>query len=181
VGGPQYAEWCFPAMAVLSATLTIGVAQSVASRILYGMGKLKLFARLALVEAAVNLALSLALVRPLGIVGVAIAVAVPNVLFCLFVIAYACRTLDVKARTYLFASWLTPLSAACVPAVVWVAMVPAEASWLSISLGVLAGLGPYACAVLGIEMLAASRRRARWGIAVTPVSPLQSARPTAGA
>ena len=51
IGGPQYADWCFPAVAILSATLTIGVAQSVASRILYGMGKLRLFARLALVEA----------------------------------------------------------------------------------------------------------------------------------
>ncbi len=97
VGGPQYAEWCFPTMAVLSATLTIGVAQSVASRILYGMGKLKLFARLALVEAAVNLALSLVLVETFGIVGIAVAVAVPNVLFCLFVITYACRTLNVES------------------------------------------------------------------------------------
>jgi O-antigen/teichoic acid export membrane protein len=181
VGGPQYAEWCFPAMAVLSATLTIGVAQSVASRILYGMGKLKLFARLALVEAAVNLALSLALVGPFGIVGVAAAVAVPNVLFCLFVITYACRTLNVGAQTYLFTSWLKPLSAACVPAAVWLVLVPAEASWLSIALGVLAGLGPYACAVVGMEWIAASQRRARWNVLVTPVSSLQSTRPTAEA
>ncbi|MFM8270788.1 MAG: oligosaccharide flippase family protein, partial [Gemmata sp.] len=28
----HYAEWCYPAMAILSATLTVGVAQSVASR-----------------------------------------------------------------------------------------------------------------------------------------------------
>lgn len=181
MGDPQYAEWCFPAMAVLSATLTIGVAQSVASRILYGMGKLKLFARLALVEAAVNLTLSLALVEPLGIVGVAVAVAVPNVLFCLFVIVYACRTLSISARTYLFTSWLKPLSAACVPAALWVVLSPAEASWWSISLGVMAGLGPYACAVLGIEWLAANRQRAQWGIQVTPVSPLRSTRSTAEA
>lgn len=153
VGGPQYAEWCFPAMAVLSATLTIGVAQSVASRILYGMGKLTLFARLALVEAVVNLGLSLALVEPLGIVGVAIAVAVPNVLFCLFAITYACRTLNVGAWRYLFTSWLKPLCAACVPAVVWIAVTPAEATWVSIALGIAAGLGPYACVVVGIEFV----------------------------
>src|SRR5439155_15911270 len=82
VGGPQYAEWCFPAMAILSATLTIGVAQSVAARILYGLGALRLFARMALVEAVLNLALSRALVGPMGREGVAIAVAGPNVLFC---------------------------------------------------------------------------------------------------
>ena len=106
-------------MAILSATLTIGVAQSVASRILYGMGKLRLFARLALVEAALNLALCFALVGPFGVDGVAVAVAVPNVLFCLFVIGYACFVLDVRAARYLLASWLQPLAAACVPAVVW--------------------------------------------------------------
>jgi O-antigen/teichoic acid export membrane protein len=157
VGGAQYAEWCFPAMAVLSATLTIGVAQSVGSRILYGMGKLRLFARLALVEAALNLALALALVGPLGLVGVALAVAVPNVLFCLFVIAYACRTLNVSARDYLFTSWLKPLCAACAPALVWVLMVPAEPTWVSIALGVLAGLGPYACVVVALELAPRAR------------------------
>lgn len=161
VGGPQYAEWCFPATAVLSATLTIGVAQSVASRILYGLGQLRLFARLALVEAAANLALSLALVGPFGVVGVAAAVAVPNVLFCLFVIAYACRTLEVGVRAYLVASWLRPLGAACVPAAVWLAVAPAEATWVSIALGILKGLAPYTLVVCAIELSAASQRRAR--------------------
>ena len=179
IGGPQYAEWCFPATAVLSATLTIGVAQSVASRILYGMGKLKLFARLSLVEAAVNIALSLALVNSLGLVGVAVAVAVPNVLFCLFVIAYACRTLDVSANRYLFACWLTPACAACVPAAVWLLMVPAEPNWPSIALGILAGLGPYACTVVGIEFrVGAELLRGRLAKSTRP---LQSTRPTARA
>ena len=143
--------WCFPAMAVLSATLTIGVAQSVASRILYGMGKLKLFARLALVEAVVNLGLSLALVGPFGLVGVAIAVAVPNVIFCVFVIAYACRTLEVGASRYLFASWLKPLCAACVPAVLWLLVTPADPTWEGIAVGLAVGLVPYALAVTLME------------------------------
>jgi O-antigen/teichoic acid export membrane protein len=181
VGGTQYAEWCFPAMAVLSATLTIGVAQSVSSRILYGMGKLRLFARLALVEAVVNLALSLALVGPLGLVGVAIAVAVPNVLFCLFVIVYACRTLNIGTRAYLFTSWLKPLCAACAPAIIWRLLVPAEPTWASIALGVAAGLGPYACVVLCLEVLAASRGRAWSHTLATPARSLQSAQPTAEA
>jgi O-antigen/teichoic acid export membrane protein len=174
IGGAQYAEWCFPATAVLSATLTIGVAQSVASRILYGMGKLKLFARLALVEACVNLVLSLALVGPFGLVGVAFAVALPNVLFCLFVIIYACGTLTISARAYLFTGWLKPLCAACVPALVWVLIVPAEPTWPSIALGIAAGLGPYACAVLVLERLGP-----KW--LATPSRSLQSARSTAEA
>ncbi len=152
MGGNEFATWCFPAMAVLSATLTVGVAQSVASRILYGMGKLKLFARLALVEAAVNLALSLALVEPFGLVGVAVAVAVPSVLFCGFVIVYACRTLDVGVWRYLRASWLKPLFAASVPAVVWWFVTPVEATWPAITFGVGGGLVAFAVAVALLEL-----------------------------
>jgi O-antigen/teichoic acid export membrane protein len=151
VGGWQYAEWCYPATVILSATLTIGVAQSVASRILYGMGKLRLFARLALAEAVLNLALSLALVVPFGLVGVAVAVALPNVLFCLFVIAYACRTLKVGLGRYLLASWAKPLCAACVPAVAWWFVTPADASWVSIGTGIATGLAPYLFAAAVIE------------------------------
>jgi peptidoglycan biosynthesis protein MviN/MurJ (putative lipid II flippase) len=168
-------------MAVLSATLTIGVAQSVASRILYGMGNLKLFARLALVEAVVNLALSLALVGPFWLVGVAVAVAVPNVLFCLFVITYACRTLDISAKTYLFTGWLKPLCAACAPAIIWRLIAPAEPTWPSIALGIAAGLGPYACVVLAMEAFAASRKRASLGALATSAPVLRSARPTPSA
>jgi O-antigen/teichoic acid export membrane protein len=179
LGGQQYAEWCFPAMAVLSATLTIGVAQSVASRILYGMGKLKLFARLALVEAVVNLGLSLALVGPLGLVGVAIAVAVPNVLFCLFVITYACRALDVGAKAYLFTSWLKPLCTACVPAVIWWLLTPAEPTWTSIALLIAAGLGPYALCVVLTEF--AFQAEVLTGRLAKSSPSLQSARSTAEA
>ena len=147
VGGPQYAEWCYPTMAILSATLTIGVAQSVAARILYGLGMLRLFARLALVEAALNLALSLALVGPMGLEGVAIAVAVPNVFFCLFAIGYACSVLDVPIRRYLLGAWVKPLLVAVVPASIWWFATPAEATWLGIGSGIACGLLPYAIAV----------------------------------
>jgi O-antigen/teichoic acid export membrane protein len=149
--GPRYADWCFPATAILSATLTIGVAQSVAARILYGTGKLRLFARLALVEAALNLGLSLALVGPFGLEGVAVAVAGPNVLFCLFAIGYACRTLDVSAGRYLLTAWLRPLTAACIPAASWWFITPVEPTWLGIAVGIVSGLVPYGIAVFALE------------------------------
>jgi len=146
IGGTQYAEWCFPATAILSATLTIGVAQSVASRILYGLGTIRLFARLALVEAALNLGLSLALVGPFGLEGVALAVALPNVLFCLFAIGYACRVLDVSAVRYVRTAWLRPLAAASAPAAWW-ALNSSEGTWLGIATGIGLGLIPYTLAV----------------------------------
>jgi O-antigen/teichoic acid export membrane protein len=152
IGGAQYADWCFPAVAILSATLTIGVAQSVASRILYGMGKLRLFARLALVEAALNLALCFALIGPFGLEGVAVAVAAPNVLFCLFAIGYACYVLEVRIWRYLLASWLRPLVAVGVPIAIWWFATPVEASWRAIALGIGMGLVPYVLIVVGIEL-----------------------------
>lgn len=152
IGSPDYARWCFPALAILSATLTLGVAQSVASRILYGMGRLRLFARLALAEAALNLALCFALVGPMGLEGVALAVAVPNVLFCLFAIGYTCFVLDVRARRYCRESWARPLAAACVPAGVWWFATPVEASWLAIAMGIAMGLAAYVMVVLAIEV-----------------------------
>ena len=156
IGGPQYADWCFPVVMILSATLTIGVAQSVASRILYGMGKLRLFARLALVEAGLNLALSFALVGPYGLEGVAVAVAVPNVLFCLFVIGYTCFSLEIPLGRYLLASWFHPLVSAPVPCLIWYFAAPVEASWLAIAIGIAMGLVPY------ILVVGASEGALRW-------------------
>jgi len=152
IGGEQYADWCFPAVAILSATLTIGVAQSMAARILYGMGRLRLFARMALVEAALNLVLCFAFVGPFGIAGVAVAVAVPNVLFCLFAIGYACFVLEVGLGRYLLASWLAPAGAACVPAALWWFATPVEATWTTITLGIGMGLAPYVAVVAVIEL-----------------------------
>jgi O-antigen/teichoic acid export membrane protein len=151
-------------VAILSATLTIGVAQSVASRVLYGMGKLRLFARLALVEAGLNLALCFALVGPYGLEGVAVAVAIPNVLFCLFAICYACFVLESSPVKYLLASWLRPIAAVCVPAAVWWFATPVETTWPALAIGIGLGMAPYAIVVAGMEgapRLAARSRRAR--------------------
>jgi O-antigen/teichoic acid export membrane protein len=160
IGGERYAEWCFPVVAILSTTLTIGVAQSVAARILYGMGKLRLFARLALLEAGMNLVLCITLVGPLGLPGVALAVALPNVLFCLFAIGYACFVLEVSLWRYLRSSWLRPCSACTVPAMVWWLNTPVEANWGPIAWGIVLGLVPYSLIVGLIEFV--PRIALRW-------------------
>ncbi len=154
LGGPELAAACFPTTAILAAALSLAVAQSVAARVLYGLGRLKPFARAALAEAALNLVLCFALVWDFGVAGIAVAVAVPNVLFCLFTIAYACRVLDVPVRDYVRQCWLKPALAALAPAAVWWLLPAAEASWGAIALGACAGLGPYAVAVLALECAA---------------------------
>jgi len=84
--------------------------------------------------------------------GVAVAVAAPNVLFCLFVIVYACRTLDVSLSRYFVTSWVKPLTAVCVPALVWWFLTPAEPTWASLALSIGVGLVPFAFVVVTLEL-----------------------------
>jgi O-antigen/teichoic acid export membrane protein len=75
--------------------------RGVALPILMGLGKPKLPTIGFLVAGLVNLAMSIALVAPLGIAGVAIGTAVPNVLFAGLVLVVACRELGTSVGEYL--------------------------------------------------------------------------------
>jgi O-antigen/teichoic acid export membrane protein len=155
--GDEFVTGSFPALGLLSLTLTVGVAQSAASRILYGLGRLRWFARAALIEAVVNVGLTLALIGPFGVNGVAAAVAVPNVVFCLFVIVLTCRELGVGLGAYLSA-WAKPLAASVVPTVVWLAMGEPAANYPAIAATAAAGLIPYAGVVAVVEATGRVRR-----------------------
>ena len=151
LGGPEYAERCYPALVILSATLSLVIAQSVASRVLYGTGRLRTFARMALVEAAANVGLSLALAPRFGLVGIAIGVAVPNLAMCVWVIAHTARGLGVSGARYVADAWLRPLVAATVPLAVWLLAEFDGTGWARLTAAILMGLVPYAVAVLVIE------------------------------
>lgn len=159
--GPEFVAGSFPATTILALTLTIGVAQSVASRILYGLGRLRLFARLAIGEAVLNVVLTFALIGPLGVEGVAWAVAVPNVLFCACVIGYTTRVLGASATEY-GKAWLRPMIAITVPMAVWFMLGTPEATWTGIGIAIAAGLLPYGVIVALVELprlLASNQRR----------------------
>jgi len=160
--GPDFVAGSYPATAILAATLSIGVAQSVGSRILYGLGRLKVFARLALAEAGLNVVLMVLLIRPLGVEGVAIAVAIPNLLFCVAVLGIVMRELDVSMGAYLREGWLRPVLAGCVPTAVWFAFGDVEPTWLAIAVAIGAGLVPYALVIGGMERSAALLRNAAY-------------------
>jgi O-antigen/teichoic acid export membrane protein len=151
LGGPEYADRCYPTLTILSATLSLVVAQSVASRILYGTGRLRTFAHMALLEAVANVGLSLALVPQFGLMGIAVGVAVPNLAMCLWVIAHTARGLGVTAARYLADGWLRPLVAATVPLAVWLTAGIDATSWARLAAVILIGLVPYAVTVLLIE------------------------------
>jgi O-antigen/teichoic acid export membrane protein len=150
--GMDIADAAGPVVWILAATLSLTIAQSVASRVLYGTGRIRLFARMALLEGVVNLLLSLALVRPLGIVGVAWGTAIPHVGFCLYAVAHACRLAGVRPASY-WRSWLLPLAVTLIPTAIWLGRTwrhsPAGLGEF-VSVGLL-GMVPYVAIVIAIE------------------------------
>jgi O-antigen/teichoic acid export membrane protein len=75
--------------------------RGVALPILMGLGKAGVPTVGFLVAGVLNLGLSIALVKPLGLAGVALGTAIPNVLFAGMVFIHACRELDVSLGKFL--------------------------------------------------------------------------------
>lgn len=108
-------------LVVLLVPHTLYVAQSTSTKILLGMGRHRTLATVLLLEGAANLLLSLVLVRPLGLLGVALGTAIP--LTCtsvLFLPEHICRLLQIPVATFLRRSYGLPLIL-CLPfaAVLW--------------------------------------------------------------
>jgi O-antigen/teichoic acid export membrane protein len=151
LGDAEYAAKCYPALVILSATLSLVVAQSVASRVLYGTGRLRLFARMALLEAILNVGLSVLLCPRFGLIGVAIGAAVPNLFMCLWVIGYTASGLGVTWTRYLGDGWLRPLVTATVPAAIWLLADANVMGWVNLAAAIGMGLVPYGLVVLVAE------------------------------
>ncbi len=173
--GPEYADHCYATLVILSGTLSLVVATSVASRILYGMGLLRRFARASLLEATVNLSLSLILAPRLGLVGVAWASAIPNLLFCLFAIVYVCRLLSISGGAYAGKAWLRPLAAGILPLALWSGGWTTT-GWLTLGFAIGAGLLPYAMLIVLIEKAPACRSYSRKALSVLSRTPILNVR-----
>ena len=109
--GPRFIAWWIdptfeqPAGQVLQilmvSYLVFLPVRGVALPILMGLGKPGLPTIGFLVAGVLNLGLSIALARPLGLAGVAIGTAIPNVLFAVLVLVHACRELETPVAEYL--------------------------------------------------------------------------------
>ena len=114
--GPRFIAWWIdptferPAGQVLQILMVSYLiflpVRGVALPILMGLGKAGLSTIGFLAAGVLNLGLSILLVRPLGLAGVALGTAIPNVLFALMVLLQACRELNVSAAT--FARYVIP-------------------------------------------------------------------------
>ncbi len=108
--GPEFLSWWLgadydpssgPVLQVLTVSFLLYLpVRGVALPILMGLGKPGRPALGLLLMGVVNLAISVALVRPLGILGVALGTAIPNVVFAAFVAWLACREIGTGPWTY---------------------------------------------------------------------------------
>jgi O-antigen/teichoic acid export membrane protein len=117
--GQSYANQSFPTLIILAVPLALSLSQSVSGRILYGMGRLRWFACLSLAEALANLVLSVALVVPLGVEGVALGTAIPSAVASVALAVYVCRKLGVGLGEYVRRSCLAPVVLAGGLAAAW--------------------------------------------------------------
>jgi len=167
LGDGEYAERCYGPLVILSSTLTLVIAQSMASRILYGMGRLKWFARAALLEAVFNVGLSVVLGVKYGLIGVALGAVMPNLVMCIWVIGHTARGLGVTLRAYVGEAWVRPLVAATLPLVVWLFVGWPVNGWGMLFAAILMGLVPYAVVGLTLEGQPGKWVRARRAIVTT--------------
>jgi hypothetical protein len=161
-GGPFLRRWLGETvadaaavpLAILGGTLVLTVVQSTASRVLYGLGELRIFARLALAEGLIAVALTAVLAGPLGLAGAAWASAIPHAAFCAAVVVLTVRTLAIPASQYRRAI-VSPLAAGTIPLAIWAALPAPAADYAELALHAAAGLVPYCASVLCSE-------RTRW-------------------
>jgi O-antigen/teichoic acid export membrane protein len=136
--GPRFIGWWIdptyerPSGAVLQILMISCFAflpiRGVALPILMGLGKPRIPTLAFLGAGVLNLILSLALARPLGLAGVALGTAIPNVLFAGVVLVVACRELGIGIRVY-FAYVVPRAVAGAIPPL-------ALLTWFRIGIGV---------------------------------------------
>ncbi|HZT79664.1 MAG TPA: oligosaccharide flippase family protein [Gemmataceae bacterium] len=165
--GQCYADAGYPVLAILALPLGLALSQSVSGRILYGIGRIRGFSRMAAAEAGANLLLSVALAGPLGIEGVAWGTAVPNLVFNGAVAVCVCRALGVGLTTYLRHSFLSPAAVAAGLAAAWLGLTAWQppTTWAELAATGAAGLAGYAAAAALAEF--GPRRALAWLRAAT--------------
>lgn len=151
--GPEYAAKGTPVLYALNSVLSLSIAQSVASRFLYGTGRLREFAGATLADGLGNLVTSLILVAPLGIFGVALGTAIPHAIFCVCIVVYVCRLLEMSWRQYV-RQIMCPVASTAMPAAMWYLWAARGIdSWPALIIAVAAGVAVYAMCILTVERI----------------------------
>jgi O-antigen/teichoic acid export membrane protein len=104
--GPQYSETSGTVLQILLISQFFTIANSTAGQIAYGVDKHKSVATWAAIEAALNLGLSIVLVKTTGLYGVAWGTSISQaVIHLIFWPRFVRRELGVPVRTFLWEGW----------------------------------------------------------------------------
>lgn len=110
---PASLDLSFKVLLVLLFPNMLDVMQSVSVSYLYGIGKHPFLAWLTIVEGLLSLSLGILLVKPLGIMGVALGAAIPMTISKLIVQpVYVCRSMKIAAPGYIFNFLVVPVALA---------------------------------------------------------------------
>ncbi|HLX82898.1 MAG TPA: flippase [Terriglobales bacterium] len=108
--GARYVPHSYPVLVVMIIPFALMLAQAASTRILFGLGKHQTMASVTVIEGVANLILSIALVRPLGIVGDALGTAIPLSFTCLvFLPRHMKRQIGVPVGTFLREAYTLPI------------------------------------------------------------------------
>jgi O-antigen/teichoic acid export membrane protein len=142
-----------PVLWILAGTLGVSLVQSVAARVLYGVGRIRGFSRLMLLGAVLNLGLSLLLIGPLGIRGVALGTALPDLAICILVIIGVCKMLNVNDAMFFRQALLKPLliTIAVVPVWLRLAQLLPPDSWIGFIALIAAGVALFGALAMLME------------------------------
>ncbi len=120
--GPRYVS-SYIIVLILLIPSTLYNAQTTSNRILFGMSQHRSLAIIVLIEGVANVILSVALVRPWGIVGDAIGTAIPLACTAIFFLPrHMCRRLDVPLWKFIPEAYFYP-ALFCIPMVLALAFV----------------------------------------------------------
>lgn len=107
--GARYVSVSYPVLLILLFPSTLMLVQAASSRVLFGMGKHQMLAKVTLAEGIANLVLSIILVRRYGIIGDAIGTAIPlTCTMLLFLPHHLCRILNLRLLSYLRHAFVLP-------------------------------------------------------------------------
>jgi O-antigen/teichoic acid export membrane protein len=108
--GARYVPHSYPVLVVMIIPFALMLAQAASTRILFGLGKHQTMASITVIEGIANLILSIALVRPLGIVGDALGTAIPLSFTCLvFLPRHLKKQIGVPVGTFLREAYTLPI------------------------------------------------------------------------
>ncbi len=108
--GKKYIATSYPVLVIMILACTLWWAQGASGRVLFGMSKHGTWAKITLIEGVANLILSIALVRPYGIIGDAFGTAIPLACSTIFFMPrHVSKLLGIRLWTYVREAYTLPL------------------------------------------------------------------------